>query len=128
MKLGFLNPISVQLQTDILNLDNLSYNGGGGNDTTDKFFLLSIDEAKNYFMSDEDRMASVTWYAHKQGAFADDKYSVADGGWAGWSWLRSPGLNGICAATVGRDGKIYDQGSYVYTSAGTVRPAIWVKL
>ena len=81
-----------------------------GNNTTDKVFLLSTDEARKYFSSDADRIAR-----------NQDGSGV-------WWWLRSPGNNGNIAAGVYGGGGIYMDSSYVYFTSGGVRPALWLKL
>ncbi len=85
------------LETHLSNPDNPKYNTPGGNDTDDRIFLLSIDEAEKYFKDDADR---------------------ATGSW--W-WLRSPGGNGSNAASVYGVGGIILSGSYVHING--VRPA-----
>ena len=90
-------------ECELKNPDNPKYGTKGGNDTRDRVFLLSIDEAERYFKDDMDR---------------------ATGSW--W-WLRSPGGEQNYASIVLRDGVL---GSY--TSAGihkiTVRPAFRINL
>jgi hypothetical protein len=82
--------------------------GIGGNDTVDMVFLLSVDEAKQYFGGNEDRIATYEGEAVR------------------W-WLRSPGSpNGPRAYGVYPEGAIYSRaGQYVNVEDG-VRPALWV--
>ncbi len=94
----------------------------GGNNTTDKVFLLSIDEVKKYFHSDEARKVKATAYAKAQGAYVN-----SDNG-NSWWWLRSPGYITGRAAYVLTYGSIYYNGDYVDNSFGTVRPALWINL
>ena len=47
------------LSTLLVNADNPYWDTPGGNDTTDKVFLLSMDEAERYFRSDADRQTGV---------------------------------------------------------------------
>ena len=91
------------LECELKNPDNPNYGTKGGNDTRDKVFLLSIEEAKKYFMNDRDRSTGIWW------------------------WLRSPGGNGDNAAYVGGVGGIIDHGHYVSTRTG-VRPALKINL
>ncbi len=91
------------LESEIQNPDNPQYKTKGGNPTRDKIFLLSIDEAKKYFLSDEGR---------------------ATGSW--W-WLRSPGNLRNLAAYVRYDGDIDDYGRYVRHGFG-IRPAFKINL
>ncbi|MDR1712954.1 MAG: DUF6273 domain-containing protein [Coriobacteriales bacterium] len=77
----------------------------------DKVFLLSIDEAKQYFSSDSDRIAKTS----------DDDAEF-------WWWLRSPGRGSYVAAFVDEDGIVFADGSEVDFSLNGVRPALWLNL
>lgn len=79
------------------------------NKTNDKIFLLSIDEAKKYFSSDDERKAR-----NVNGSTA-------------WWWLRSPGSYYITTAEVRGEGYINQRGYGVNYSNG-VRPALWIDL
>ncbi|MCR5150245.1 MAG: DUF6273 domain-containing protein [Clostridiales bacterium] len=106
---------------------NPSYSTSPGNETKDKVFLLSINEAKKYFSSDDDRMCVPTAYAIKQGAYTSSSYTK--GGKATcWWWLRSPGYDTNYAARVNYDGDIYNLGYRVYTSYDCVRPVLWIEI
>jgi len=109
------------LSSQIINAENNKYKTYAGNNTNDKVFLLSIDEAKKYFSSDSAMAASSTKYAKARGAntYGDDDSS--------WWWLRSPGFNSMRAAAVGSDG-VDDYGRHVDLSSGDVRPALWINL
>ena len=91
------------LECKLQNPDNAEYGTRGGNDTKDKIFLLSIDEAKRYFASDKDRACGQFW------------------------WLRSPGLYQAYAAHVFADGSLgnFYNVNYVH---GAVRPAFRINL
>ncbi len=80
------------------NPDNANVNGG--NDTKDKIYLLSIDEAKGFF---GDRLKATT----------------------DW-WLRSPGCGGYWAASVDSNGYLHSHGMCVDYERG-VRPALNLK-
>ncbi len=99
--------------TYLQNPDNPKWGTDGGNDTTDKVFLLSIDEATRYFSNDEARKAKAT-------AFASAK---VDAGY-GW-WMRTQGINSISTASISwrinYDGIDVSLESYV-------RPAMWVNI
>jgi len=82
----------------------------GGNDTTDKIFLLSIDEANAYFTDDSSRIAPNTM------------------GDPAWWWLRSPGVAANYAAGINYGGDIAISGSSVSNGGGGVRPALWLNL
>lgn len=82
---------------------NSRYNTPGGVPTTDKVFLLSINEANQLFAYDRAR-ANVSWW-----------------------WLRSPGGNPNSAACVSYGGEVTTNGSNVNINSG-VRPVMWIKL
>jgi len=91
------------------NPNNLRYNTAGGTDTDDKLFILSIDEARQYFPDNEARIAYLN-------------------GEAVWWWLRSPGYYGYFASIVLLDGYVHVNGYDESSSAGGVRPAFWLNL
>jgi serine/threonine protein kinase len=92
-----------------------------GNDTKDRIFLLSVDEATKYFRSDEDRSCEVTQYAKSRGAWAS---SWNEGYW----WLRSRGSFSHFAAIVSNDGNFQGFGRYVGKAGASVRPALWLNI
>ena len=108
--------------TYLQNPDNPKWGADGGNDTTDKVFLLSIDEAEKYFANDEARMATATDYAKEQGVYVSEENGNS------WWWLRTSGLNNKGAVCVYNDGSINDNGSSVNSSECGVRPAMWVNI
>ncbi|MCR5137752.1 MAG: leucine-rich repeat protein [Oscillospiraceae bacterium] len=91
------------LECELRNPDNPKYGTKGGNDTKDRVFLLSIEEAEKYFQDYKDR------------------------GTGSWWWLRSPGDYGKGAAYVYGGGSINYDGANVYNSRG-VRPALKINL
>lgn len=109
-------------KTKINTPPNGIYGTSGGNDTEDKIFLLSIEEAEKYFYSDESRAA-----VHKENAGEygiPDEYCGKNGLW----WLRTMGIDCKRAAVVGAPGYVYEIGSYVDMDYVSVRPAMWVKI
>lgn len=93
----------------VTNADNKEYGIPGGNDTTDKIFLLSIDEVNKYFPSNNERKAT-----------------LPSGTSCCW-WLRSPGSLRDSVARVYTVGVITDQFAVCdYETA--VRPALWINL
>jgi hypothetical protein len=79
----------------------------GGNDTTDKIFLLSINELEEYFAGDSNRMTGsdespITW------------------------WLRCTADRGAAANMFPDHGGIFD--FFNFTSTSGVRPALWLNL
>ncbi len=109
----------------VVNDDNPRYDTEGGNNTSDKVFLLSIDEANTYFSSDSARECEPTAYAKAQGAHISASSSYYGNCW--W-WLRSPGDDRSYAASVDHDGGVGDFGDYVGDSYFSVRPALWIEL
>ena len=95
-----------------------NYKLAGVDNTHDRIFLLSIDEAQVYFADTDDRIAFPTAYAIEQGIGID-----ANG--VGWWWLRSPGYDGDSVALVSDFGGVLDNGFFYYESAG-IRPALWL--
>ena len=98
-----------------------------GNATKDNVFLLSINEANEYFASDEARMCVPTAYAIANGACTNDSYKVDGKASCRW-WLRSPGFNRNYAAYVNYVGGVYSYGLDVCTDYFGVRPAMWISL
>ncbi|MDR2533016.1 MAG: DUF6273 domain-containing protein [Oscillospiraceae bacterium] len=107
------------IETTIINSNNPTRGTAGGNNTTDNIFLLSIDEANNYFTDNASRIA------------------LNANGEASWWWLRSPGDSCNYAAIVYGVGNVYEGGEgggvrvgggNVYYNHGGVRPALWLNL
>ena len=108
--------------SEVENADNPVYGKDGGNDTQDRVFLLSLDEAERYFADDDARRLKPTDYA-----VARDVWVNSDNGNAWW-WLRSPGHYGRNAAGVGSFGSISNDGPYVDLGGNAVRPALRIKI
>ena len=118
-----------QIQNTTVSADkNPEYNTNPGNATTDKVFLLSINEVEKYFNSDEARKCAPTAYAKAQGAYTSDSYKTASGAATCCWWLRSPGNTRNRAALVTYDGSVHYYGNYVSSDTGAVRPALWINL
>ena len=127
-------------ETKNSNPDNQWYGTKGGSATTDKIFLLSLDEVVKYFgdsgqltnrgerPKDEDNI--YLW------GVINDEYNSAriaincKNGYNREWWLRTPGLSTIRATYVNHDGKIRICGNFShshYIFCG-VRPALWLNL
>ncbi|MBQ6719459.1 MAG: hypothetical protein IJN20_03800 [Oscillospiraceae bacterium] len=87
---------------------------------TDRLFLLSRDEVKQYFPKEEDRICIPTPYAVQQKAYT--KYGTG----AGWWLLRTPGKTSREVVNINTDGGINADGAKVSGKAGMIRPAMWV--
>ena len=114
-------------ETTVVNDDNPNHNTDGGNNTTDKIFLLSIAEASNssYFADDASRISTNTAYVVDGGKIGGDMYSAGKGDW--W-WLRSPGSSDHSAAGVAGNGDVDNAGVYGDKEDRAVRPAFHLDL
>lgn len=114
-------------QSDGSSNPNPSYGTSGGENTTDKIFLLSIEEANNsgYFPNgDSSRKSTNTAYV----ASYSGMYGV---GVADYWWLRSPGYDdnyASYAANVEDSGGVLDGGYNVDYTYSAVRPAFNLNL
>ncbi len=109
--------------TTVVNDDNPNHYTDGGNNTTDKIFLLSIAEASNssYFADDASRKSTNTAYvASYSGMFGASKTDY-------W-WLRSPGEDDDYAAYVYSGGRVNSDGYSVDYTTNAVRPAFHLDL
>jgi len=131
-------------ETRIGNPDNLWYGTSGGSNTTDKIFLLSLEEVDRYFGNSGDyqqkrlkKYKNGRWIADSYGSvFSNvhdsDRQAKFNNG-ACWWWLRSPGDISNYAAYVGTVGFVGVYGIHVYgdhvrSDSGGVRPALWLNL
>lgn len=101
---------------------NPKYSTDPGNATTDKVFLLSINEAEKYFSGEQARKCTTTAYVI---AIAQSEY---DNKYVSWWWLRSPGDKQKNAARVDYAGSIDYSSLSVSGNVGCVRPALWISL
>lgn len=107
-----------QLHTE----DNTEKGTKGGNDTVDRVFLLSAEEADKYFPSDEQRRGVPTTYLVQLCAYSNGLESTST-----VYWLRTPG-------------EVQEHAAYVFAGrvnlggwAGNVhklpiRPAMWISM
>ncbi|WP_165247110.1 DUF6273 domain-containing protein [Adlercreutzia sp. ZJ141] len=105
---------------DVENPDNAGYGTSGGAHTSDKVFVLSVDEAKRLLVTDDARLCRPTRHAKATGAWENEM------GYTRW-WLRSPGFMQNMAAYVDTNGEVQCQGIFVDNAGCTVRPAIWLR-
>lgn len=95
-----------------------------GNATTDKVFLLSINEVHKYFSDINARECSPTAYAKAQGARTSTYNGVDTCAW----WLRSPGSEQSFATSIDDLGWVNSRGYSVSSFVFSVRPALWIDL
>jgi len=112
-----------------------------GNDTQDKVFLLSFEEADEYLPGNSARQCKPTTYAIAEYEAANGKawetnepwYTDAVEGNCSW-WLRTPGMFDGSATNVLRNGSLASFTRITLNNVGTsdfnygVRPAIWIDL
>ena len=99
------NELGQILDTVNTNDGNKQFGTDGGDKTTDKVFILSIEEAEKHFNNNESRMSKL-----------NDTFDC-------W-WLRSPGETAINAAIVDDTGAIDFNGQCVDFKCG-IRPVLW---
>lgn len=114
---SFLNEFDSAEKSLILTLPvktprNPEFGTPGGADTSDKVFLLSIEEAQRLFSDDADREA--------EQPSADIEEN--------WYWLRSTGGEIQFAAIIEKNGKINTGGNWMTNGRGGVRPVMYIKL
>lgn len=107
------------------NVGNYAFNLCQDYKTSDRLFLLSIEEVKKYNSYDNNYITLGTKYAIKEGLWIS-KY-LSSVGYSVW-WLRSPGRSTSYAAIMHADGSIGLGGDGVATTGNGVRPSVWVKL
>lgn len=99
---------------------NPEYDTSPGNATTDKVFLLSIDEVNKYFNSDKARACIPTAYAKENGAYSYGNTCL-------W-WLRSPGRYPNDISYLSTTGYVVYEGRIVDSNDTCVRPAMWISV
>ena len=128
--------------TNVVNNNNINYGTAGGNNTSDKVFLLSESEVyntdtaegygfvKDYGTYDEARRSRCSTYAYAMGTWryhnTDAEYTKYNGNV--WWWLRSPGDSSDDAAGVSDYGWVYRDGYNVSVIDDGVRPALHLNL
>ena len=116
-------------QSDGSSKPNPDYSTSGGENTTDKIFLLSIEEATDsgYFPNgNSSRIATNTAYVAGGGTISSS--GMYDVGAADYWWLRSPGVYNIAAAYVSDTGYVDSNGVHVSDPEYAVRPAFNLNL
>lgn len=113
------------------NADNPWFETRGGPDTTDRVFLLSLEEACAYFGDSREKL----YHKGKQTWQIDDENNgrrqATYGNGFHWWRLRSPGYYSRTAASISASGSVYVRGNGVYgrpRDGGGIRPALWLDL
>jgi len=130
----------------IMTYDNPWYPTNSGNVSTERIFLLSIEEVVKYF-GDSNGLSnrnSWVWRNRKyvccendessNGNWINDEFNLSrkahykKGGRASWWWLRSPGSTRSSFAFINSDGTICISGRDIVATpeGGGVRPALWI--
>ena len=117
-------------ETRVINNNNPWFGTNGGNDTTDRIFLLSLEEVVRYFgnsgrLANQNHPNNENWGFHDQYNTARVARERNGNDWF-W-WLRSPSYSGNTAAIVGSSGSV-GVGGGVDLGIGGVRPALWLNL
>ena len=113
-------------ETRLANDNNQWFGTSGGNETSDRIFLLSLEEVVKYF-GDSGQLRN-----RPSNEIIDDQYNSeriatdANGGASEWR-LRSPGSNSDSAALVLSVGRVLVRGYVIYANA-PFRPALWLNL
>ncbi|MCL1941636.1 MAG: M56 family metallopeptidase [Synergistaceae bacterium] len=123
------------VETKLKNNDNPWYGMAGGNDTTDKVFLLSLEEVALYFGDSGGLKNRPDGADSLKDQFNEKRIAKTQDG-KDWRWLlRSPGAfqrmcetNHVYVACVAADGDIFVIGDYVTNVHGGIRPALWLTL
>ena len=129
--------------TNVVNNNNIDYGTAGGNNTSDKVFLLSESEVyntdtaasygfvKDYSTYNEARRSRCSTYAYAMGTYryyydTDKEYTKYNGN-IYW-WLRSPGYFSCNAAVVYCSGCLFRSGVHAASNDDGVRPALHLNL
>lgn len=102
----------------------------GGNFTTDRIFLLSINDVVKHF-GDSGKLQTKQFGPKGEAWWFDDQYdgnrSAKFGSKNAWWWIRTPGYIGSRAAYIAISGLVHLHGEGVRGRNGGVRPALWLK-
>lgn len=123
------------------NPDNHWYGTNAGADTTDRIFLLSLEEVTcQYFGDSSSKLYNPKknqryWFERKDENNSKRITGLEGQDWNTWWWIRTPGRVGVKAVYIHGDGNIGIQGNNILKGnisdgkcLGGVRPALWLKL
>ena len=111
---------SLIMDTAVTADQNPDYQTDTGAGTTDKIYLLSMDEVQRYFPDIESRICQPTVYTKVKGIAIQNLNT--------WWWLRTSGKDRKHMVIVYFDGEMKSDGFRVYVKDGGVRPAMWINL
>ncbi|MDR2196711.1 MAG: DUF6273 domain-containing protein [Coriobacteriales bacterium] len=117
--------------TKLVNADNPEYGTPGGNETQDRVFLLSIEEAQDYFSSDAARQAkqegrAYFWCLRSPGSGAVPLTDILTDTDVTLSEFADHIVDNV--AFVGADGSIDTHGVDTTIAAIGIRPALWLNV
>ena len=115
-------------QTYVITPDSPWYYSKGGDNTTDRIFILSVEEVVRYFGDSgqlQNRPDGVGWIS--------DQYNCAritrnEDGMPAWWWLRSSGGDQHLTPFVDPHGVLTLYGTGASNTTGGVRPVLWLNL
>lgn len=109
------------IPTELDNSDQHGYGTPAGKNTTDRVFLLSINEFESLVKNSRYATAAPTQTAKSEGAYANDQGNSA------W-WLRSPGMTNDSPAYLSSAGELGTRAHKATEKILGIRPAIWIKI
>lgn len=107
-----------------IELDNSDQNGYGtpsGKNTTDRVFLLSVNEYDSLVKNTRYATASPTRLTIEEGVYSNGQGNSA------W-WLRSPGMTNDSPAYLSSAGELGTRAHKATEKVIGVRPAVWIKI
>lgn len=102
-------------------VNNPGFGTEAGVSTTDKIFILNINEVEKYFPIETDRQCQPTDSAIANSIYDFNNYNSC------W-WLRSPGSYQKHASGIANSGSISFSGAFVNSDQIFVRPAMWISI
>lgn len=117
------NECALIADSSLKNEPNSEYGTSSGVDTVDKVYILSVSEAKEYFLIDSSRSCDATKYALAQGVVPQENTKNDC-----WWWLRTSGCFGDYQTYVDYDGSIKNSGIDVSRKYAAIRPVVKVSL
>lgn len=92
-------------------IESYVYNYGNGNDTLDRIYILSEEEAREYFRNNEDRVCTY-----------GSGFNAQSERW----WLRTPMEHAFANIVVHNNGEITNATTASYFMLCAVRPVMWI--